>query len=417
MKEKSITIILTILIILLPMAIMPSISNDYNMPKLIILLSGGVLLLIFFLANYKKIEIDKKDILLLIFAMLIFISTMLSKDLKISILGAEKRYEGMLTLFTYILIYFCTKKFLNYKNKNNLLKVLDVIYISICILGVLQYYIKIPNKNLYPIFNKGVCGTFGNTNFIGSFLSLGIPAFTTLYIVKGKKISFITSILVFFCLIVCGARSSWVAFAVFVFILLIYLIKMKNKEYLKRTAILFVCFALIFTYLFTAKSSFVRTKVNAISNDVKTASVQGINEKMGSSRIQIWRITTNLIKKYPIFGIGTDDLKNSLHRNMTDDYEEFIKRTNSTIDKAHNEYLQIAATLGIPALVIYLVFIVLVLKGKEKQIFNNLNIFIIYSSIICYLVQAFFNISTIGVAPLFWFALGLIDNKMINKDS
>lgn len=417
MKEKSITIILTILIILLPMAIMPSISNDYNMPKLIILLSGGVLLLIFFLANYKKIEIDKKDILLLIFAALIFTSTMLSSNFKTSILGTKKRYEGMLTLFTYILIYFCTKKFLNYKNKNNLLKVLYVIYISICILGVLQYYIKIPNQNLYPIFNKGVCGTFGNTNFIGSFLSLGIPAFTTLYIVKGKKISFITSLLVFFCLIACGARSSWVAFAVFVFILLIYLIKMKNKEYLKRTAILFVCFALIFTYLFTAKSSFVRTKVNAISNDVKTASVQGINEKMGSSRIQIWRITTNLIKKYPIFGIGTDNLKNSLHRNMTDDYEEFIKRTNSTIDKAHNEYLQIAATLGIPALVIYLVFIVLVLKGKEKQIFNNLNIFIIYSSIICYLVQAFFNISTIGVAPLFWFALGLIDNKMINKDS
>lgn len=54
MKEKIITIILTILIILLPMAIMPSISNDYNMPKLIILLSGGVLLLIFFLANYAK---------------------------------------------------------------------------------------------------------------------------------------------------------------------------------------------------------------------------------------------------------------------------------------------------------------------------------------------------------------------------
>lgn len=417
MKEKSITIILTILIILLPMAIMPSISNDYNMPKLIILLSGGVLLLIFFLANYKKIEIDKKDILLLIFAILIFISTMLSSDLKTSILGTKKRYEGMLTLFTYILIYFCTKKILNYKNKNNLLKVLYVIYISICILGVLQYYIKIPNQNLYPIFNKGVCGTFGNTNFIGSFLSLGIPAFTTLYIVKGKKLSFITSILVFFCLIACGARSSWVAFAVFVFILLIYLIKMKNKEYLKRTAILFVCFALIFIYLFTAKSSFVRSKVNAMSNDVKVASTQGIDNKMGSNRIQIWKITIDLIKKYPIFGVGTDNLLNASLNNPTNDYIEYIEQTKRFIDKAHNEYLQIAVTLGIPALVIYLVFIVLVLKGKEKQIFNNLNIFIIYSSIICYLVQAFFNISTIGVAPLFWFALGLIDNRMINKNS
>ena len=417
MKEKAITIILTILILVVPMAIMPSINNYYNIPKVIVLLLGGTLLLVFLLANYKKMEIDNKDVLLLIFGILIFISTMLSSNINTSILGSRRRYEGMLVLFTYILIYFCAKKFLNYKNKNNLLKVLYVIYISICILGVLQYYIKIPNQNLYPIFNKGVCGTFGNTNFIGSFLSLGIPIFTILYIIKGKKLSFITSILVFFCLIACGARSSWVAFAVFVFILLIYLIKMKNKEYLKRTAILFVCFALIFTYLFTVKSSFVKTKVKTISNEVKVATTQGVNEKMGSNRIQIWRITIDLIKKYPIFGVGTDNLKSALHNNLTTDYIEFIERTKVGIDKAHNEYLQIAVTLGIPALVVYLVFIVLVLKGKEKQIFNNLNIFIIYSSIICYLVQAFFNISTIGIAPLFWFALGLIDNKIINKNS
>ena len=225
MKEKAITIILTILILVVPMAIMPSINNYYNIPKVIVLLLGGTLLLVFLLANYKKMEIDNKDVLLLIFGILIFISTMLSSNINTSILGSRRRYEGMLVLFTYILIYFCAKKFLNYKNKNNLLKVLYVIYISICILGVLQYYIKIPNQNLYPIFNKGVCGTFGNTNFIGSFLSLGIPIFTILYIIKGKKLSFITSILVFFCLIACGARSSWVAFAVFVFILLIYLIK------------------------------------------------------------------------------------------------------------------------------------------------------------------------------------------------
>lgn len=33
-----------------------------------------------------------------------------------------------------------------------------------------------------------------------------------------------------------------------------------------------------------------------------------------------------------------------------------------------------------------------------------------------YLVQAFFNISTIGIAPMFWFALGIMDNKKIIKD-
>ena len=37
----------------------------------------------------------------------------------------------------------------------------------------------------------------------------------------------------------------------------------------------------------------------------------------------------------------------------------------------------------------------------------------ILSIIGSYLVQAFFNISTIGIAPIFWFCLGIIDNKNI----
>mgnify|MGYP000451980797 FL=1 len=48
-----------------------------------------------------------------------------------------------------------------------------------------------------------------------------------------------------------------------------------------------------------------------------------------------------------------------------------------------------------------------------NYIFKRKDIFIILSIIGSYLVQAFFNISTIGIAPIFWFCLGIIDNKNI----
>ena len=48
---------------------------------------------------------------------------------------------------------------------------------------------------------------------------------------------------------------------------------------------------------------------------------------------------------------------------------------------------------------------------KLKNILKQEKTFITLSVIISYLVQAFFNISTIGVAPLFWLALGLLDNQ------
>ncbi len=410
MKNKIITTILTILIIALPIAIMPG-KTTYNIPKVWTLLIGGAILLILLLINYKKLELDKKDYVILIFALLVFISTICSSNIKISILGIDNRWEGMLAFYTYILIYFCAKKFLQYKNNRTLLNILHIVYISISILGILQYYIKLPTNDLYPIFNKGACGTFGNTNFMGSFISMGIPIFIITYIIKGDKISFITSLLVFFCLIACIARSGWVAFGIFSIIILIYLIKNKNKKLFKRAVILVVCFIMIFMLLYLPEKSIVKQKINQIKNDVTIAKTKGLNDKLGSSRIQVWEIVIELIEKYPIFGVGTDNLKKGIADNLTETSINLILRAKSPIDKAHNEYLHIAVTLGIPALVIYLIFLCMIVFPKLKNILKQEKTFINLSVIISYLAQAFFNISTIGVAPLFWLALGLLDNQ------
>lgn len=123
-----------------------------------------------------------------------------------------------------------------------------------------------------------------------------------------------------------------------------------------------------------------------------------------------------LIPEKPILGCGPDNLWKGLVQNCTEEALDYAKTNYMAIDKAHNEYLHIAATLGIPALICYLMFIALIVLPKIKLIINNKIYFIICLAIISYLAQAFFNISTIGVAPLLWMLLGLIDNKdFINK--
>lgn len=410
MKQNLITIVITILIIALPIAIIPN-ETLYNLPKIWILAIGGITLLILLLINYKKLKLDTKDYVILAFAVLVFISTMLSSKVKISIIGEINRYEGMIAFYTYILIYFCAKKFLKYKNNKILLNILHAIYIVISILGILQYYIKLPTNALIPIFNKGTCGTFGNTNFMGSFISMGIPIFIITYITKNNKISFCTSLLVFFNLIACQARSGWIAFAIFSILMLIYLIKNKNKEYAKRALILLLCFIIIFGVIYLPQSSKVRIKIEQVKNDVTVVKTSGIDDKLGSNRIQIWKVVIELIEKYPIFGVGTDNLKNGVGENLTETSIDFIQRAKGIMDKAHNEYLHIAVTIGLPALVLYLIFIALAILPNIKKIFKKESIFIILSVIISYLAQAFFNISTIGIAPLFWVALGILDNK------
>lgn len=430
MREKIITFILTIIITAVPIAILPD-AKQYNMAKIYILVACGAILLIFTLLNHKKIKLDKKDYLILIFGGLVLLSTIFSTNIDRSIIGSRNRYEGILAIFTYILIYLCAKKFMKYKNKKTLLVIIHIVYILISILGIFQHYIKMPTNDYIPIFNKNVAGTFGNTNFMGNFVSMGIPIFVILYIIKGNKISFITSLLVFFNLIACYARSGWVAFIAFSIILLIYLIKNRKMTYFIRAIILAVCFSIIFSSIYLEKNSMVKSKIADVKKDVELiqnemnseeekkenenttgqTSISKIEKNVGSGRIQIWKIVLELIQKYPLLGVGTDNLANGICYNATETSIDFMTRTGTIPDKAHNEYLHIAVTIGIPAMIIYLIFISSTILPKLKRMFNEESVFILGSVIISYLVQAFFNISTIGVAPLFWVALGLIDNK------
>lgn len=427
MKQKLITIILTLIAVLVPLLIIPN-GDNYNILKLILLLTTGLALLILLLASYKTLTIDKKDIIILIFLGLVFFSTFLSSNIKVSIIGANNRYEGLLMFITYICIYLGAKKYFKYEKISTFLNIMFYVSIIIGILGIAQKYISY--MPLYPIFNKGICSTFGNSNFFGSFISIVLPIASATFILKGSKKGFILSLIMFFNMISSGTRSAWVAFLAVGLLGLIYLIKQRNKKYFIRAIILLIFFSIIGIYLFdgfgfvskTVVNSDLNTtnspsiKVEQIKNDIKAAKVAGISDEMGSQRILIWKLTLGVIAKKTFLGCGPDNLWRGLVENCTEETLHYAQKNHIGIDKAHNEYLQIAATLGIPALICYLIFIVLILIPKIKLAINNKIYFIICLAIISYLVQAFFNISTIGVAPLFWMLLGLSDNMdFINK--
>lgn len=419
MKQKMITTILILIGILAPILIVPEIAaENYNILKLTILLIGGFLLLVLLLANYKSIKIDKKDILILIFIGLVAISTLLSCYAKKSIIGDGNRYEGLLMFMVYACIYLCSKKYFDSSKIKLFINIMFYVSMAIGILGILQLYIDY--ETLYPIFNKGINATFGNSNFFGSYISIVLPIAIAIFVFKGNKKSFILAIIMFFNMISSGTRSAWVGFLAFALLGLVYLIKQRNKQYIKRVAILLCCFILIFSYLLIGKglaeNSKTKKKIEQIQNDITEFYDTGVSNKMGSRRIAIWKMTLKLISQKPIFGCGTDNLAVGLAMNCSDEFWEFVKQKNTVVDKAHNEYLHIAATIGIPALIVYMMFVGMILLPKMKQMLKDKLSLIITLTLVSYLVQAFFNISTIGVAPILWMILGLCDNENVIKN-
>lgn len=415
--------ILSIVLFLAPLLVFPRVLiYDYNIPKVIVLYTCGIALFIILFVKRKEIKYDKKDILILVFLILAEISLIFSIDKTKSLFGETGRHEGFLMIMTYVLVYYFAKYY--FREYRYFYKILFGIAIGISILSILQFYDVVPlQKALGLQYRKyWTSGTFGNPNFLGSYITIFLPIFMCLFVLKGKKRYLAISSVVFLSMLCTLTRSSWVAFIVYSIIGIIYVVYKKEKTLIKNSIILFIAFIVIFGIGDILSNGRIIGKNRVMYGEIKSAVEDGIinggiKNSMGSGRIEIWKVTLNVIKNHPIKGCGIDALKNAIQKEQLEYFMDRIIRTNTYIDKAHNEYLQIAATMGIPALIVYLLFIILVIKENMKNIFKDKIIFILSLSILGYLVQAFFNISTIGIAPIFWILLGLIQNEEFKKEA
>lgn len=112
-----------------------------------------------------------------------------------------------------------------------------------------------------------------------------------------------------------------------------------------------------------------------------------------------------MIKDHPILGVGPDIMARAQLSN-----KELI---NDSIDRSYNEYLYIAATRGIPSLIVYIALLFATLarlfKGMKEFAADREKWFrpALLTAVLAYSVQAFFSASAVTVAPFFWLMLGI----------
>ncbi|MGL4773343.1 MAG: O-antigen ligase family protein [Clostridium sp.] len=231
------------------------------------------------------------------------------------------------------------------------------------------------------------------------FLTLSMAS----YIYVGGILKFIVSNISFAALLATLTRSCWVGFGVMTILGGISILKRKNC--IKRALIILGSFLIIFVAINVTSNERVSSRTESLKNEIVNK-----EERSGSGRLDIWNMIGKVIKNHPIIGVGPENLNNALREETPNELKKWEEATSTTIDRAHNEYLQIAVNSGIPSLIIYLIMIMLILKNIYLNIKDD-RYKIIGLMIIGYLVQAFFNISVVGVAPLFWILLGLSTNK------
>jgi len=376
-----------------------------------------IIVFLCFILKYKKF--DKTDILLIAFYFLNILSLCFSMNPKLSILGitSTMRYDGIIMLGAYLLIYYASKY--HYKFGKFDMPLLFSAGTIVCLFGIYQFA-TFTQSNVSLNFTESVLkSTLGNSNFVGSYLTLFIPALITIYFLKGNLRYLLLSIIFLATLVLSTARSAWIGIAVFSVFLIIFLIKNFEKRQIKNYIFILICFILVCVFAICFEqitgNYVISHKFNNLIQDISNIAQGNISLEMGTARIKIWSMVFDVIKSRPLLGTGPEALPMGLAKHSPEMFFKWIKESNTFVDKAHNDYLQIAACTGIPSLVLYLAFLFLALKNNIKNMFKNKLCFIFFGTIIAYLVQAFFNISVISVAPIFWFILGISQNEDVKN--
>lgn len=245
-------------------------------------------------------------------------------------------------------------------------------------------------------------GTFGNPNFISSFMGIFITALFATYFVKGISISYRIVIISLICMSLYTINASGsqqggvVAAGGIVVVLFFYLRSRLRNPYL------------LVAYSITVFSS----GLVAILGMLQIGPLSGLLYKQSVSyRGEYWQTGLNMAFDNPIFGVGLDSY-GTFYRAYRDKSATILPGVDTISDAAHNIFIDVFASTGFIGLFAYLGLIVFILIKSIAYIRKSRNfdpVFVIlFSCWLAYQAQCVISINQIGVAVWGWVFGGLL---------
>lgn len=406
-KEKM-NFFIMVIIAVSPFMYFPNEISYSSLPRFLflLLLTVAISITMFLRKSKENYPTIFEDKLLLLYLLLIMLSTAFSYNHLYSLIGYSNRFEGLITLIMYFFVFFITYRNFEFSNKYFRIFIISTILLSLY--GIIQYfgYDPMPQELARVTFVERSHSTFGNPNFYGTYLTLVLPIAAFAYMKTGTLVYLIATGSVYFSLLTSFTRSGWVG-SFFAFGIVLY--SAVKKKFKRKYIFLLIVMLLVITAVVEIESEGrVISRLLSITEDAGKVFEQADGyEDAGANRIFIWKRVIPLILERPLLGFGPETLGEVFsERHMDEVVEEYGREI--IFDKAHNEYLHIAVTTGVPSLIIYLIFVFSILKRAYRYRNKNIMIIPLMASIIGYLIQAFFNLSIITVAYIYWAFLGIL---------
>jgi len=429
--EINIQRVLIILVICIPLAIFPLNVNSFEPIKLLIAEILTVIMLMLWGLNWLAQKPEKRRIRPSYSLPSFFIFSFMAVGI-LSLLWSESLGVSIKELPVFLLgpvLYFIIIN--NIKDKISVKKIIDVIIFVGAFLGVygiFQYF------GLDFSFWQGnrarqmVFGLFGNVNYFAEYLIAVLPLTVSLFFVtsiksnKSKKILLLIGILAMSgSLLLTFTRSSYLGFGVSLIFMFLLFIICRGKTFIrenKKIFILILATILLIGFLFVipnplSKEGTYISKIKARTSI--TALTEGHSFKR---RLATWKFTLMMIEDHPLLGSGIGTFEYNSLRYQAEFFEKGDNRSiypHGFARKAHNEYLQLWAEMGIIGLGIFLgimicffYYSITQLKKLQDDFLGQGLIIGMMGTILAILVDGIFGfpLHLPATVVLFWLYLG-----------
>ena len=398
-----------------------------------------------------KVSNNKSHIIDLII-MILIIATLTSSitaiNPKYAFFGNQFRYEGFFIILGYYLLILNWKKYGEETDIKRIIKIILLITIVHCFYGLLQEYTNLSSILRFTQNKEMISGIAFNPNFLGSLIVTSLGLTTSIFLTNDKHKKAMIFLTILFTLSLINTNSTGPLLTLFIILILlpIYLLILKKlsiKKYLvlMTTIILTIIGTItINTKLFNIKTcelcetyqKIIKVEHKDKQNPVETPTMkeeliqepsissevpvqnQDINGQydITNGRLEIWKRAFEIIKQYPLTGIGYDNFYLAYHEGnyykidfIKDENgnQKPIKRYFHIVDNPHNVYLHVLTATGILGFIPYMILLLItfIICIKKKNI-------VLTSAFVAYSIQAFVNINVIQIVPIYFIIIGLI---------
>jgi len=399
--------------------------HGYSKIIILIILSMFMLTLMGFKAFARKQKI-KISLPLLLFLIWMLVSLFFAEDMAVAFHGYPMRWQGFVAYFCYAVVFTFVVNMVKGKYIGKILAAY-LIAVGVCTIhSIFNYYgIEPLNIILGKYFDARIIlgvsrGTLGNRNTAGAFFTIPtIMVFVMFLKSKSFKKSiwcYIVLVLSYTGLLVSLTRIAWMG-TIAALALVIWIFRKNFKEYFKKLVLIVATFTIILIFFDATGNGQIVGRYYSMKDQIEKA-YSGNIEQFGTNRFFIYGKALKVIAEHPLVGTGPDCF--AYYAVITrEEYEKYPELGDiGYFDKVHSEYLEYAATMGIPALIFYLwfllsVFIPWIKKGKEIKT----EILAILLGLTGYLMQACFNFGAISTLPGVFVLLGILKNALVEKNN